>query len=649
MAEPFDFNPAENGQAGRTFAPLTEAGEYVDPVWVFGGFLGVALLAAILIAVQRQLNKRSRPKTVNHAPLLRPVESSPRREAMFRNAPQTGSYAARPPEADTRRREEAGPSTDAVHRLPGGSLNVAAGAEMRCNFLGQKQAFAVKVERVEEEGIVIELPETEPDKTATLFDLADFGYEKKLEYIPVQKGAWARCFVVLDEVFCSFTTEIDATELERSSLCRLKHTEIVQVTPRHEPPPVEFAARLRFRYMPYHARYDFSNAPESMVKEGVGQLETLAVDGCVLRTKAAFQYAIGGQVQFPLKVLDDEPDFTAELSVENVEKLEKDRGLRLKLRFVELDREARKILQRAVHMIRLANENRRRIKRRTKSGRFVREPEGKKAPARVRTDGGTVPAAQPAPEGKPTSTIFDRLREPVLDDASTRVFTNGMKLHFRSESRGLAFVAPVINVSENDFVVTLPKPEPGGETLREGDRVACTVRLGNAFYGFETDVTELLHGALRACRLAHADELTLTRSRAFYRVDSDLPATFHVMPRSMQENDIDVFFDQVQRQESPRESGRVIDLSLGGCCLRTKSPYFFAPDQVLQVWLELPENDAKAAPEDPAQAVVLRCVVVRSAPLPAKEGRGSTLHLKFRDLDEKTQQTLGDYIEVLLD
>lgn len=213
---------------------------------------------------------------------------------------------------------------------------------------------------------------------------------------------------------------------------------------------------------------------------------------------------------------------------------------------------------------------------------------------------------------------------------TTRHLQTGTKvrLHF-AQAEG-TFPCTVIHVSEEGFVVTLPKVGGKHHHPHEGEKVEGFATIQNGFGIFQSHVHEVFHGGIFACRIAHSDAVKVIHKRSSLRVPVDCPITFaHYATAGLHPEDIPM--ERLGEFLRARWEGRLKDLSLGGCAIATASRHRFAPGDMVEFPFSI-------LPDEPV--CTLRGTILRARPIPSEEGNGMFLQVRFLPLEESVQGTL---------
>ena len=235
---------------------------------------------------------------------------------------------------------------------------------------------------------------------------------------------------------------------------------------------------------------------------------------------------------------------------------------------------------------------------------------------------------------RPNATRFVDTR-PKEQEGSCALKT-GQQLTVTFPDNEVTFNATVINVSDENFVITLPKAEAEGKTFTpaNGEQAQFFLVRNELHCTFKTTVLQVFSGGLRACSFRHTGEVMISNRRGSARVSGDSPALFTVIPRGLIEGEV-IPLSDLRAELSLEIPGVIEDISEGGCALRTRSPIRFHAGDLVLFSACLPETTKEIS----ALAGVLS---VR--PQTIGQGGGSLLSLEFLAPEEKMLELISGHV-----
>lgn len=246
-----------------------------------------------------------------------------------------------------------------------------------------------------------------------------------------------------------------------------------------------------------------------------------------------------------------------------------------------------------------------------------------------------------APE--PTPLVSDEHRflssdNITANDLSTRSFPPGLKVTVIIRKYQTSFNATIINVSNDEFVTTLPKFETGGMEPTEGDEAEILAVIDDRQWELTTKVRKVFTSGLGACSFNHVTDISPDNRRQQARITGNIPALFSAIPKELTRGPIPLLdLDGEVQGEIP---AMMNDLSVGGCSLTTRSPLRFSVGDLLVVSFCFANESVE---------YTLICKLTYTASLPKSEGGGSILNMAFLAADddfiEKLDKIVGKTLE----
>lgn len=241
----------------------------------------------------------------------------------------------------------------------------------------------------------------------------------------------------------------------------------------------------------------------------------------------------------------------------------------------------------------------------------------------------------PREEVKPSATRFIGVNH--AGAAGTLGLPVGQKLTVTFPDYEKTFTSTIINISEDGFVINLPPDnQRGGNPFlpNTDDAVQFFAIRDDKHLSFSTTVLQVFSGGLRACSLRHTAEMTTSNRRSNARVNGEGPALFTAIP-SAAINNIPIPLSDLLGDVKGDIPAIVQDISVGGCALRTRSPIYFVPGDLVIVSACLPSTTHEFT-------AVAGLLAIK--PQAKAEGGGSILNLEFLAPDEKTLELIGGHV-----
>ena len=163
----------------------------------------------------------------------------------------------------------------------------------------------------------------------------------------------------------------------------------------------------------------------------------------------------------------------------------------------------------------------------------------------------------------------------VTDLPGTRLLQNGaaVRLHFRNIPG--RYHAMVVAADAESFTVVLPQNQGSSLPIEAGGRVEGVFKSGVNAFVFVSTVLEALPGELAGCRIAHTVRLLEAHHRESVRVAVMRPVQFHHVSTAGPAR-------SAAAPTGPLCAGTLVDISLGGCSIRTDlGRAFRAEDRLL--------------------------------------------------------------------
>lgn len=237
------------------------------------------------------------------------------------------------------------------------------------------------------------------------------------------------------------------------------------------------------------------------------------------------------------------------------------------------------------------------------------------------------------------SKLFSTRPEAAVDaaprsvtDAATADLATGTQMRITFEQVGEPITAVVVGVEAGDFVVAFPSREESRLPLAKLDRVEGTYTVGQAMYAFTSEVKEVVHGAMVACRLAHSPTVELLHERKAPRVSAGRKVTFHHLSAHAVDGAKRLDISIVGSRFSDMHEGVLGDVSLGGCQLVTPNTEAFAERDLVEFTVPVREG----VPPLEFFGTVVHV---------SEQGGGDcALHVSFLGLDDRSQHAIGTLV-----
>ncbi len=231
--------------------------------------------------------------------------------------------------------------------------------------------------------------------------------------------------------------------------------------------------------------------------------------------------------------------------------------------------------------------------------------------------------------------------KPIANNLSgTMVFSPGQGMNVSFPSKGKNFASTIINVSAESFVITLPREDTDDFMPSVGDIAAFHTVKDGRNHNFKTSVLQVFSGGLRACAFRHTDNIEVTDRRKKTRVSGESPALFSYIPASLI-NSNKIPFSDIFKNMQGYIPANMLDISTGGCAMRTRSPLHFNAGDLVGIYSTLPDSDDE-------EYFVLGGII-SAQKSPRSEGGGSILSIEFLGVEEKTKTKLREHISNIIE
>ncbi|MDP6544469.1 MAG: PilZ domain-containing protein [Phycisphaerae bacterium] len=202
----------------------------------------------------------------------------------------------------------------------------------------------------------------------------------------------------------------------------------------------------------------------------------------------------------------------------------------------------------------------------------------------------------------------------------------GVTVTVYHQDRWFMFSGDMLDAGGESLWITYPQSDhgPADYEFSPGQSVGVTFRRGFQRFLFSTDITSVDKSGTAGVQLGMPEEMQISERRVGQRVEMPALATV--------EASIWLGGRQVKHDEAdavvPAWSGRVLDLSEGGCYVRTDSEVsqYIEIGDTVGLQLTIGRGDA---PEQ----ILIDAQFCRSDP----DGDGLTVGLQFVDIDESEQ------------
>lgn len=311
-----NFPEAERQFEGSpVFAPLSERAQYADPVWIvisFGIVVGVTLLALLVRALRRKFSSESNRVHVRATP-----EHVYGRDEIVRER------------MEKKKREE---------RNSNSTWQFGPGETLRLTVPRLGMTFPATVMQNEEDGFVAELPSRADDTHQPVI------------------GDHVRGFLLRGAMRWSFESTVSMIYLTGTNGVRVAHTRNLRITDRLIETPVHLRVHVRYGLLRVNPDAKgpvlLSSVEEVCAVTHIGDVHSLTVRGCTLRTKVVEPVARGDWLRMRAHLLREEEEimFLSEVLSVVPASPPDGTGLVLELRFLALDSVARLVIERTIHM-----------------------------------------------------------------------------------------------------------------------------------------------------------------------------------------------------------------------------------------------------------------------------------------------------------
>ncbi|MBN2713599.1 MAG: PilZ domain-containing protein [Planctomycetes bacterium] len=219
--------------------------------------------------------------------------------------------------------------------------------------------------------------------------------------------------------------------------------------------------------------------------------------------------------------------------------------------------------------------------------------------------------------------------EKVFD---TRNFKSGQKMHLRFQDISGVVHGVAIRSEPEGLLVALRIAVSERPSLVTNHKVAVVVPFGDGLYFFESRVLDTTAGRVLVCRIAHPEKFTEVRHRNSPRIDVDFKVEItHVIGSDAEGKEASLA--DLGSSITDTHTGKVKDISLGGCRIEVGTTDHFKKDDVV-------EFEVQPTPK----SKVIECLghVVN---LGTHDGNKEMLHIEFLGVDDSMAKLMELVVE----
>ena len=175
--------------------------------------------------------------------------------------------------------------------------------------------------------------------------------------------------------------------------------------------------------------------------------------------------------------------------------------------------------------------------------------------------------------------------------------------------------------------------------LKPGVRVEGTLESGPSLMAFNSAVTQAVAGSMPYCRITPWSAAWEVRKRDSVRLPISLDVDFQHISTSATQS---IKMSSLEKEIGTIRPGKLIDISLGGCCLETPSNALFSVGDMIRF--------SKSLVTGNPPATLLGAVVMIDAINPADNaGSIQRIHIQFLVIDDVSQRILVRTLRQLQD